>query len=88
VKGRKDDTARQAAEIIERNMNLYGPPEESWQEIAKVVSIYTGKDLTPADCVTVLEVMKRIREKYAHKTDNQVDRIGYVDIFQRMRERE
>ena len=78
-------TARQAAETVERNMKVYGPPEKSWEEIAKVVSIYTGKDLTAADCVTVLEVMKRIREKYEHKTDNQLDRIGYVEIYERVR---
>ena len=80
-----ESIARKAAEVVERNMKAYGPPDESWKEIAQVVSVYTGKELTAADCVTVLEVMKRIREKYQHKTDNQIDRIGYVDIYERVR---
>ena len=57
---------------------------KSWGEVATISSILCRKELTAKDCITILKVMKLVRESYKHKRDNLVDEIGYVLLQERI----
>lgn len=66
----------------------YGDPVESFDKIAKVTSMITGKDLSPKECCAVLMAVKIVREGYRHKRDNLVDLCGYAHIMNEINEKE
>ena len=76
----KKSVLERATLIVESRSILYGDPKKSWEEIAKISSILTNKELTNIDCVKILKVVKLVREKYKHKEDNLIDEAGYLAI--------
>lgn len=67
----------------ERNTD-YGSAAASFEKVAGVASILTGKELTAQDCVKVLMSVKLVRESFKHKRDNLVDLAGYAEILNRI----
>ena len=69
----------------------YGPPEDSFAQIAKYWSIYLSAEngtligLTAADVAKMMILLKLAREQNAHKRDNLTDMAGYaycVDLIE------
>lgn len=77
----------EADKIVSTRNSEYGDPVKSWNEIAQIVSILTGKDFTAIDCVIMQKVVKLVREKYQWKKDNRVDEAGYLKIEDRLKEK-
>lgn len=72
---------KEAEETICRDRNyLYGKPEQSFDEIAKVWSFYLGIELNAKDAAIMLALFKVARMKTSVKLnkDNFLDAIGYM----------
>lgn len=63
----------------------YSDPVKNFENIAKLASIITGKELTPEECCVVLMCVKLIREGFKHKEDNLVDLAAYAEILNRIK---
>lgn len=59
----------------------YGDAVENFKNIAECASILLGRDVTPAECCTVMMAVKLMRQRFKHKRDNLVDLCGYADIL-------
>lgn len=59
---------------------LYGKPEQSFTEIAKVWSFYLGIDLKAEDAAIMLALFKvaRMKTSVSFNKDNFLDAIGYI----------
>lgn len=67
-------------EVICKDRNfLYGEPEQSFDEIAKLWSAYLDKELKPKDAAIMLALFKVARMKTSKvlNEDNFVDALGY-----------
>lgn len=88
-KGNKQSILDEAKTIVEGSrLSDYGDPVESFERIAKIASMITGKDLSPKECCAVLMAVKMVREGYRHKRDNLVDLCGYAHIMNEINEKE
>ena len=63
----------------------YSDPVKNFENIAKLASIITGKELTPQECCVVLMCVKLVREGFKHKEDNLVDLAAYTEILNRIK---
>ena len=66
----------------------YSDPVENFKHIASIASAISKEDLSPTTCAIVMIAVKLARENYKHKRDNLVDLAGYVEILNRIKERE
>lgn len=83
----KQSILDEAKAIVEGSRQSdYGDPVESFERIAKIASMITGKDLSPKECCAVLMAVKLVRESYTHKRDNLVDLCGYAHIMNEINE--
>lgn len=72
---------REAAELINGDRaQAYGPPEESFQNIAKVWSVWLDKTITPYDVSMMMVLLKVMRGKGSFHRDNHVDICGYASL--------
>lgn len=60
----------------------YGDAVVNFENISKMASLITGKELSPYDCVAVQIAVKLCRQGFHKKRDNMVDLAGYADIMQ------
>lgn len=60
----------------------YGDAVANFENISKIASLITGKELSPYDCVAVQIALKLCRQGFHRKRDNMVDLAGYADIMQ------
>lgn len=60
----------------------YGDAVANFENISKMASLITGKELSPYDCVAVQIAVKLCRQGFHKKRDNMVDLAGYADIMQ------
>ena len=59
----------------------YGSPKDNFQRIAKLWSIYIGKELTDIDVANMMILMKVARHKSGKfKLDNFIDICGYAAL--------
>jgi hypothetical protein len=66
----------------------YGDAVVNFENISKMASLITGKELSPYDCVAVQIAVKLCRQGFHKKRDNMVDLAGYADIMQLIVDRE
>lgn len=66
----------------------YGDAVVNFENISKMASLITGKELSPYDCVAVQISVKLCRQGFHKKRDNMVDLAGYADIMQLIVDRE
>lgn len=64
----------------------YGPVTESFENIATVASIGTGKEITVTDVAMIMIALKYCREANKHDRDNLLDLCGYADLKQQLHE--
>ena len=65
--------------ITKSRVDIHGKPENSFPEMAKLWSIYIGKEITASDVCVMMTLFKVVRLKCnpEHK-DNVRDAIGYL----------
>lgn len=81
------DSCKTALDLITGSRNeQYGDQDKNFTLIAEMSSLMTGKDLNKYDVLKVMIAVKFIRERYKHKSDNNVDAIGYIDILNSLSE--
>lgn len=66
----------------------YGDAVVNFENISKMASLITRKELSPYDCVAVQIAVKLCRHGFHKKRDNMVDLAGYADIMQLIVDRE
>lgn len=79
--------AQEAHQIIHgARRKSYGPVEQSFQEIAKLIQLLLPHlgDVTPHDVSMIMICVKLIREKASHSRDNLVDLCGYADLREQL----
>lgn len=77
IRARTLDTARSCV-MQDRNLQ-YGPPEDSFAEVAKRWSIHLGVEVQPHDVPLMLIDLKLVRAKKSpRKADHYVDIAGYA----------
>jgi hypothetical protein len=71
----------QAKAIINgERQDQYGNPEDSFDTIAELWSVYLEHDITSHDVAMMMALMKIARQKHQHKPDNFVDACGYLAL--------
>lgn len=74
-----------AAQLIMSDRNkAYGPPAESFEKIAMIITILTGKQVTREDVALFNIAQKMVRNSYVVKEDNSVDLVGYGAILREL----
>lgn len=71
-----------------QRVDIHGQPEDCFNTIAKLWSIWIGKELTAHDAAVMLNLMKVARMKHgAGSIDSYVDACGYIalaaDIYEK-----
>lgn len=70
-----------------QRVDIHGQPEDCFNTIAKLWSIWTGKELTAHDTAIMLNLMKVARMKHgAGSIDSYVDACGYIALAADMHE--
>ncbi len=68
--------------VTGERQEAYGPPVESWREVARLWSEVLGHKVTASDALRCMIAMKLSREKFKHKRDNLTDIAGYTLILE------
>lgn len=55
----------------------YGSPCDCFTTIAKLWSVYLGRDITPVDVANMMILLKVARNQHKPKADNWIDLAGY-----------
>ena len=58
----------------------YGAPAESFARIARLWSVYLGREITGKDVAMCMALLKISREAHCHKRDNLLDAAGYIGL--------
>lgn len=74
----------EARRVVDRNMNEYGPPDESFLITAKLWSSLLGINVQASQVPLMMILLKVARESFKHKDDNIVDIAGYADCIRRI----
>jgi len=78
----REEVLSHALQLVTDDRNkLYGPPAESFEKIAIILSILMGKTVTREDVALFNIAQKLVRNSYAVKGDNSVDLVGYGAIL-------
>lgn len=71
------DTAKQIV-TGDRN-NTHGDFYEMHKHVSEVVNAYLGTKLEPADIVSIMQIIKMVREKHgSFNIDDYIDQLGYT----------
>jgi hypothetical protein len=71
-----------AKELIEGpRAEAYGDFRDNFRDTADIVNTLRGTDLEGEDIAWVLIVLKMVRERAQHKTDNLIDICGYTKLL-------
>ena len=76
----REEVLKEAIKIVSDDRNtIYGEPEDSFAQIAKLWAIYTRHHFEPHDVAVMLVLLKiaRIENNPCHK-DNWIDIAGYA----------
>lgn len=72
-------------EVIDRRVQVYGNPEKTFIDIAKVWSGIVGHDIQPVLVPLMMAGMKMVRARVMPDySDNSDDIEGYLDIFRQL----
>lgn len=82
VKDERGDVLLKAHDVINgQRQNAYGDPEDSFETIAKLWSVWTGVDLSAHDAAVMMALMKIARMKHgAGSQDSYTDCCGYAAL--------
>lgn len=81
----RERVIQDALQLIMRDRNqYYGPPAESFEKIAIILTVLTGKQITREDVALFNIVQKMVRNSYVRKEDNSVDSVGYNAILREL----
>lgn len=69
---------KDAARIVEERNQAYGKPEDCFELIASLWSLYLGGTVLPEDVTVMMILLKIARERQNHKLDNFKDIAGYA----------
>ncbi len=76
---------KKAHEIVhersEEGERQYGPFKESMDKAACIASDILNKEITASDLCICLVALKMARESYAHKEDNILDSLAYLEMY-------
>lgn len=73
---------RKAQEVINgERQDVYGNPEDSFEDIGKVWGWYLGRNVSAKDVAMMMVLFKLAREKHQGKRDNIVDACGYLGLY-------
>ena len=89
TKGETESILSEAERIVngERQAD-YSDPVENFKHISDIASAISKENLSPTTCAIVMIAVTLARESYKHKRDSLVDLAGYVEILNRIKERE
>ena len=68
-------------ERSEEGDRQYGPFKESMERAAKIASGFCGRPMYASDIYKVIIALKLSRQSYAHKEDNLLDAIAYLQAL-------
>ena len=89
TKGETESILSEAERIVNGDRQAdYSDPVANFKHIADIASAIMAKDITAEECCIVMIAVKLARENHKHKRDNLVDLAGYVEILNRIKERE
>lgn len=72
-------------EMIDRRVQVYGDPKETFVRIAQVWSGITGHTINPVEVPLMMAGMKMVRAQVMPDySDNSDDIDGYMDIFRQL----
>lgn len=79
---------KQAEELIHGDrVQKYGPAVESFDKVAQVASILTGKQLSAEDCLLMQVAQKLVRSTYSPENpDHLRDIMGYLGMLDEVRD--
>ena len=82
VTRKRGNVLLKAHEVINgQRQDQYGNPEDSFQTIADLWSVWLGYEVSARDVAIMMALLKIAREKHgAGKTDNYVDGCGYLAL--------
>jgi hypothetical protein len=73
------DILYKAAEILNERGAVYGGIEDMFRDTAEMATIVLGKEITPYDVTTIMEMMKLRRRRSSPKlADNYIDNVNYT----------
>ena len=72
------DTAKKL--ITSDRSRQYGPYEEETKKEAIIIKELTGLDIKPDHIPIIMIVVKLVRERHVHKSDNFIDICGYASL--------
>ena len=73
------DVLYKAAETLNDRSANYGDIEEMFTDTAKMASMVLGKEITPYDVTTIMEMVKLRRRRANPKlADNYIDNVNYT----------
>lgn len=76
------DKAKQM--VDENRQEQYGNPVKNYTDAAMISSMLRNKVFNAQDIVTIMIVVKLIRQRNKHKEDNLIDIAGYTEILNRI----
>ena len=80
-----DEREGQLGEIIDRRVQVYGDPVETFARIAQVWSGIIGHEIQPWEVPLMMAGMKMVRaDVMPDYSDNSDDIAGYLDIFRKI----
>ena len=89
TKGETESILSEAESIVNGDRQAdYSDPVANFKHIPAIASSISKDNLSPTTCAIVMIAVKLARENYKHKRDNLVDLAGYVEILNRLKERE
>ncbi len=89
TKGETESILSEAERIVNGDRQAdYSDPVENFKHISAIASSISKESLSPTTCAIVMIAVKLARENHKHKRDNLVDLAGYVEILNRIKEKE
>ena len=89
TKGETESILSEAERIVNGDRQAdYSDPVANFKHISAIASSISKENLSPTTCAIVMIAVKLARENHKHKRDNLVDLAGYVEILNRIKERE
>jgi hypothetical protein len=73
------DILYKAADILNERGAVYGDIEDMFRDTAELATIVLGKEISPYDVTTIMEMLKLRRRRSSPKlADNYIDNVNYT----------
>ena len=80
-----NDFLKSVEAILHDREAQYGDPTKNFSDIASGWSVILGVPVEPWQVALCMDWSKTCREIHGHKEDNLLDKVGYVEIVNRLR---